>query len=430
MSKQTFSGGGRQIWRPTALPVRAHRLVTWELDFNNTANWSSSGGALSYDTTYFTSTVASGGALSVHSITATKTNAGTTVCTLDRDLVATGGAKDFSTGPIFVRFYVHPGTGVSDYMRLKACNIFLAKNDWTAYKWWTIAGTETAAVGTVKSGWNELIFTPSTTQSGAPVGVLNMAAVERVRLRFVTAANADLPAVTWDRLGVMAPMAKAIYCMTFDDGVDAHYKMGCYLASKGLRATFYIVGSWLGQAGYMTLDQVRRLNDMGHLIANHSMTHLYPVQGDGIGTPFYLAGTQKQMIEEIDQNADFLIRNGMTRGALMFAYPGGYGNWREDMTGLNVIAAHAYQARSAASQGQQTLWNPQRPATSIFDSATGADTALTNALTEKTLCISGFHGPSGYALADWITHVDNVATQRDAGTIDVLTMDELLGKAA
>jgi peptidoglycan-N-acetylglucosamine deacetylase len=60
--------------------------------------------------------------------------------------------------------------------------------------------------------------------------------------------------------------------LTFDDGPDATYtpQILDILAQKGVKATFFIVGS----AGAVNRDLLRRIHREGHDIGNHTFTHL------------------------------------------------------------------------------------------------------------------------------------------------------------
>jgi peptidoglycan/xylan/chitin deacetylase (PgdA/CDA1 family) len=64
--------------------------------------------------------------------------------------------------------------------------------------------------------------------------------------------------------------------MTFDDGAASDYEVAApLLARHGFGATFYVVPSFLGRAGYMTEAQIVELAEGGFEIGSHSLTHAY-----------------------------------------------------------------------------------------------------------------------------------------------------------
>jgi len=66
----------------------------------------------------------------------------------------------------------------------------------------------------------------------------------------------------------------ALMSITFDDGPLSIYTRALpLLESKGVKATAYIVPTWLSLTDYMNWDQVRELQEAGWVIGSHSMTH-------------------------------------------------------------------------------------------------------------------------------------------------------------
>lgn len=70
----------------------------------------------------------------------------------------------------------------------------------------------------------------------------------------------------------------AAVSLTYDDGTLCHYlEVAPELEKRGLRGTFWIVGSNIGtdvpDYPYMTWEQVAELSKHGHEISNHSWTH-------------------------------------------------------------------------------------------------------------------------------------------------------------
>lgn len=110
--------------------------------------------------------------------------------------------------------------------------------------------------------------------------------------------------------GAMAQAASTTVTLTFDDGLATQYANRALLSSRGLPATYYIGTGKLGQAGYMTWDQVAAMASDGHDIGGHTLTHVSLA-----GLP---AATQRTQI--CDDRAA-LVAHGYT--PISFAYPYG-----------------------------------------------------------------------------------------------------------
>lgn len=62
--------------------------------------------------------------------------------------------------------------------------------------------------------------------------------------------------------------------LTFDDGYEDAFTAALpALQRRGMIATFYIVGNFVGQPGYMNWEQIRALQSAGMEIGSHSMSH-------------------------------------------------------------------------------------------------------------------------------------------------------------
>jgi len=68
--------------------------------------------------------------------------------------------------------------------------------------------------------------------------------------------------------------------------------------------------------------------------------------------------------------------------------------------------------------------------TNSFDDTTTAESQVNNVINAGTIMVTGWHSANEgtlYTWADWKTHIDNVAAKRDAGSLDIVTMADLLG---
>ncbi len=85
--------------------------------------------------------------------------------------------------------------------------------------------------------------------------------------------------------------------LTFDDGPDAIYtpKVLDILAAKGVKATFFVVGS----AAALNADLLGRIYREGHDIGNHTFTHLNSAEASSELLKFELNGTQRLLESSI-----------------------------------------------------------------------------------------------------------------------------------
>lgn len=65
-----------------------------------------------------------------------------------------------------------------------------------------------------------------------------------------------------------------VVALTFDDTTADQFQVAAMAEARGMRLTFYVNSTRFGQSGFMTLDQVRSLQDRGHEIAGHTLSHV------------------------------------------------------------------------------------------------------------------------------------------------------------
>lgn len=61
--------------------------------------------------------------------------------------------------------------------------------------------------------------------------------------------------------------------LTFDDGTSDHAMAATLLEERALVGTFFVIAGRLGEAGFLSPAEVRRLVAQGHRIASHTATH-------------------------------------------------------------------------------------------------------------------------------------------------------------
>jgi peptidoglycan/xylan/chitin deacetylase (PgdA/CDA1 family) len=60
---------------------------------------------------------------------------------------------------------------------------------------------------------------------------------------------------------------------TFDDGTKDHLRAADILAEQGLKGVFFLDLGRLGQPGHILHDDVRRLDELGHTVGSHTISH-------------------------------------------------------------------------------------------------------------------------------------------------------------
>lgn len=68
-----------------------------------------------------------------------------------------------------------------------------------------------------------------------------------------------------------------VVSITFDDGLSSAPHAAAMLQARNMRATFFIIGGYLGHPAYLTPDQARALEAAGHEIGGHTVSHRHLV---------------------------------------------------------------------------------------------------------------------------------------------------------
>jgi hypothetical protein len=62
--------------------------------------------------------------------------------------------------------------------------------------------------------------------------------------------------------------------LTFDDGgVSAYDPVSGMLEQYGWRGYFFVTTDWIGRPGFLNAEQIRELDERGHVIGSHSCSH-------------------------------------------------------------------------------------------------------------------------------------------------------------
>jgi len=338
----------------------------------------------------------------------------------------TGGTSSFTTKTIaevdlsntlvYVRFFVHEGSGASSYENISSIRLFVSDSSFSNYQMMVLVDS-----GYITGpGWYERIIAPKMGDMEAGTYASCWEHVEKIRVRIDSMNSDETPAVTWDKIMFIPHLAQPKYSITLDDGFDDDYKFAAYLSTKGIRGTFFIVPSKVGTSGYLTLEQLHKIHSTGHLIANHSWSHK-SLKTDNL--------TYDEFIQEIARAIDWMCANGFAEGARIFALPGGTSNWDESFN--NIYRNRWFdQLRLSITCHDVGFFDPTIQWINSFDDTTTAESQVNKVINAGTIMVTAWHSANegtSFNWADWKTHIDNVAAKRDAGNLDVVTMADLLG---
>ena len=323
---------------------------------------------------------------------------------------------DLTNTLVYVRFYVHEGSGSSSYEKIDKLDIIIGDSTFSNSQNLLLIDSNNIT----GPGWYERIIAPKmgTMSSGTYEGCWGF--VAKLRVRIHSTGSDDTPAVTWDKIMFIPHLAQPQYAIALDDGFDDDYKFAAYLSAKGIRGTFFIIPSKIGTSGNLTLEQLHQIHNAGHLVANHSWSHKY-LKTDNL--------TEAELIEEITKATDWMCANGFADGARIFALPGGTTNWEEEFN--NIYKNRWFdQLRLSTTCHDVGFFDPTIQWTNSFDDTTTAESQVNKVINAGTIMVTGWHSVNegtSFTWANWKTHIDNVAAKRDAGSLDIVTMADLLG---
>jgi len=111
-----------------------------------------------------------------------------------------------------------------------------------------------------------------------------------------------------DELSQAAVSGTTVISLTFDDTFADNFQVGALTQARGMRATFFVNSSRVGQPGSLSLAQLIALRDAGHEIAGHTITHADLVAVD-----------TDEAKRQICNDRESLLANGFR--ITSFAYP-------------------------------------------------------------------------------------------------------------
>ncbi|HUX15155.1 MAG TPA: polysaccharide deacetylase family protein [Phycisphaerae bacterium] len=275
---------------------------------DNTALWDAwVNVTISQDTTYCTT-----GKTNFYSIKATA-NGGDAQDTF-RPRITWGAPINVDGKMLLVRFYVHEGTGDSSYEYID--NILLILGDGATTDTYYLY--EASEAFQAYPGWHEAcIMTSEGVNSDTPT--VDYTAVTNAVFQCMMTDTANrTPAITIDEMTWIDRPAKAKIAFCFDGAYTDQEAAAAYLKSQGMIGTFFFCETLLGTAGRLSLAQIHRMADAGHLMGN------YPYN---LGV-YWQDMTQAQKTQAIQLQANWMYDNGLGEGARLISTPGG--SWSQE----------------------------------------------------------------------------------------------------
>lgn len=230
--------------------------------------------------------------------------------------------------------------------------------------------------------------------------------------------------------------------VNLDDGASSQWTIFNIFRSRGIPLSLSIITSKIGQAGYLTWDQLDQMYAWGCDILPHSVTH--PAGGLD-------AMSAVDVLYELTQSRDTLLQHGYHRTSDIFAWPQ---NDYVSSVGVDLIAlatSVGYKlARGSARRDLPTaqgIDNPMRLPSSDLGGKTIAsvlkllDAAVlykqTNILYGHKLIGTATSPASGGAApadtlewywSDYVALADSIASRYTAGTLTPITYSDLMAE--
>lgn len=361
----------------------------------------------------------------------TPTGTATAKATLASDL---SPAVDISSAThVRLRYYV-PQHSVN-YNNLKIELVVYSNAGKTEYRTHTLHLYSVNTDYAFRPGWHTLIQPVGVYSADASFTNTNLLSY-RIQQ---TATAASVVPIYFDELAfvTLTPLAKPKIAICVDDGRIGGGQVLAACAARGLVATAYIVPDAVGKSGYdlgsgpdnfMTLSTLLEYQARGDLIANHGYRSLKQFSDTRVGREL----TPAEVRQEFDLAAEWMIANGLGRGAYYVALPGG----EMDVPALDAMRGYAQirfvsepfcagrsQKGSATPEdaANYPYWmDPYTPNVTANADATGLP-AYAQVVASNSVGIFLAHAyGSGVN-----TFLDQVASDLAAGTIEVVTMDQI-----
>ncbi len=142
--------------------------------------------------------------------------------------------------------------------------------------------------------------------------------------------------------------------ITFDDGCETDFLFAApRLLDAQCNATFFIVTTWIGQRGYLSLDQLRELRALGFELGAHSRTHAYLPDLDTASLRSEIAQGKDELEQWIGERIDHFSCPGgrWSRGVGEVAREAGFRTVSTSRSGMLTRAADRFRLPRTAILG-------------------------------------------------------------------------------
>lgn len=151
--------------------------------------------------------------------------------------------------------------------------------------------------------------------------------------RKVLAANIEKPAPS--QTGVFR---NGVVTITFDDGWLSTYENGLpILDEMEFMATFYILSDSFNDPQYMSLGQAKSLQDRGHQIGSHTVSHAHLPDLSEFDLQYEVEGSQRQLESKLGPIVDFASPYGEYSDETLDEIRANYRSHRNVSNGINTF---------------------------------------------------------------------------------------------
>lgn len=226
---------------------------------------------------------------------------------------------------------------------------------------------------------------------------------------------------------------KPILVWRNDDAHSSVMSMAAYAEKYGHKFIVGVIGATIGTSNYCTLAQLRDLDARGHLICNHTYSHLD-----------WTAHSINTIEADVARGYDYLVKNRLSRGAGVLICPyywqapaGQEYEWMQrclNMSDIVLTSIPKYPAYpisgNTTNYGQPNWQHDLRLLPNATSDASATADYIQNTITTRVGKISTllYHhlDAGGITTANFRLAVDKAAELDAARTIDVLTLEEAL----
>lgn len=259
--------------------------------------------------------------------------------------------------------------------------------------------------------------------SGAPAYTSNTTWFAKLYLRTTNIATGG--AIDFGALYAKVKQSRPAVVICFDDSNDTDYTIAFpYLQALGLKATTYTIAGQINQTNFLTSAQILELRSAGWTVGTH-------------GDFSYTTLTNQELRDDLNLNKNFLIGLGIDSWPHVSYPPGDFNpNTVSTIKSMGFKTGRTTISRSYPIIPERGYFHLQGEGTSSWANAAAGIAAVDSAIANGGTLVMFTHrlqpgvSPTHTDTTLWQTVIDYIATQRNAGTIDVLTMEELYAASA